>query len=186
MKNLVIIALLVLLAWYAWKYYHKEPKVVTNTQIQHVPVATPERYGQALRTLTDNIFAPLDTKAPNPAAELIKLSASAEADLRNGSITAVEAELITRLCSSLKQANREREHYETEYRGILNRRYGSFQGRRGEEATRQFFLHEMLTKWVGTAQSHRRIVESDLAMLRDIERQKEYQGNLRTTPPTVR
>ncbi len=176
MKNFIIAGLLVLLGWYAWRYYTKKPDIITNTKIQHV--LSSERYGQSLRAIADTVFAPLDTKAPNPVAQLTKLSASADVDARSGDLTTDEAELVKRICTSLTKANRERESYETEYGSALNRGYGSFQGRKGEKATRQFFLDEILRKWLGAAQQHRRVVESDLATLRGIERQREHRANL--------
>lgn len=173
------------IVWLAWKEYTRKAVVLTNTVTKNIQVVSSERYGESLRAISDSLLSPLDTNAPNPVAEITRLSATADADFRNGRISQRDAEVITRLCSTLQTANNEREWYETTYRGILMRKYSSFQGAKGEEEKRRFYLDDLLRKWVATAQSYRNRLSPDIAYLRNQERQWEYDESLRTTPSTV-
>ena len=189
MKNLLILVLIAAVAWLAWLHYSRPAVVRTEEKIVAVEtrVVAEEKYGQHLRAIFDSLFAPLDADSPNPVSELTRLAATARTDARNGLIPEREASLVIGICTQLKLLNNERERFEIEYRGILNRRYDSFDGRKGEERTRELFATAHLRRWQECTQKYRAPIARNLDLLRRAERQMEIGQRtgaaLRPTPP---
>ena len=187
MKNFFILLLIIAVVWLAWLHFSRTDVVRTEEKIVAVEtrVGTEEKYGRQLRAIADSTFAPLDTTSPNPVSELTKLAATARTDARNGLLTEWEAELVIGLCTQLKLMNNERERFEVEYRGILNRRFDSFDGRFGEERKREQFATAHLRRWQECTQKYRAPIARNLDQLRRAERQKEIDQRAAFASPSA-
>ncbi len=175
MKNILFFILICIVCWLVWDRYHTKPPapvVIDQRPIKKVVIA--EKYEPILREIVDSLFSPLDSDAPNPIALLSTLDGSARADLRNGVISEIEGRLIVELTARLRQMNSEREGYEIEYRGIINRVYPSFKGREGGESKRQFYLDDLHRRWSKTVNKNRQQINADVVALREAERQREH------------
>lgn len=175
MKNATIFVLLLLVLWFSWKHYTTKPERLTTIQTKEIYVVSSEKYGQILRAFSDSIFSPLDSNSLNPVAELIKLGATAKTDLQNGEISEEDANTVWGLCSALWRLNNKREHYETEYRAILNRHIPVIEGgRMSAERKRQYLIDDVFREWTAEANLYRNEVSQGLLLLRNRERQSEF------------
>jgi hypothetical protein len=178
MKNATIVILLLMIIWFSWKHFTEtppQPKRLTTIQTKEIYIVPSEKYGQDLRNIADEIISPLDSDSPNPVAKLTEIGGLAKADLRNGEITEDDATVILGLCSNLWRLNKRREHYETEYRSILTRHIPVIGGGRiSSERKRQYLIDNVFREWANEVRQYRSEVTKGLAILRDKDRQKDF------------
>jgi hypothetical protein len=183
MKDAVITVLIVVVAWLAWSYFHNPPQ---PSNPKGSSLVAQDKYGPPLRAVSVSVFSPLDSKPPNPVAEIARLSAMAEADAGNGSIKPEEGKVIKNLCSILLEANQAREKFVGREAEIMNKNYSSFDGESGAAQTRRFYLTSNQNDWSEYCRNKRKTILVTLDKLPGSEKPSEADKRVDPVPTDMK